>query len=117
MSWDITVKGVSDAKLASVLKSFPKLEGLQIRHVDESLDKPKHGGPRTRPQADMILTMTGRIPRSDRLKAVVTAFEKLEAKHGIGTVTYKQFKDHLKGKKIEPKELSRALREKYLEGA
>ncbi len=118
MSFTITVRKVADKDLGFILATL-QLKGkadMTLSHVDDELQEPveKKRKKAVRPKTNSLLTMTGNTPKDPKslIGKMLVVFEKLEATHGIGTITVGIFREAL-GKKRNMQ--YRLVREGYLE--
>lgn len=114
MSWKITVSGVPDNKLATVLRALPKLDSVQIQEVQNGEAKGDTQKRRKRAPPTTKLTMTGKVGHSEILQKGLEAFEKLEAKNGVGDISIEDFRAELKRKKMPATLCRRMVRDGFL---
>ncbi len=121
MSFTITVRKVADKDLGFILATL-QLKGkanMTLSHVDDDLQEPDEKKKQkrkkaVRPKKDALLTMTGNTPNDPKslIGQMLVVFEKLEATHGIGTISVGAFREALgKARNMQ----YRLVREGYLE--
>lgn len=116
MSFTVTITGIPDKELGPLLArlQLPRAATYETKHSPDHvalLPNPK----KPRANGATILTMTGKKPRSSvPLSNALTMFEKLEAKHKIGSVSVDMFKADLKKRRQKPMILTRLVNEGYL---
>lgn len=120
MSFIITIKNVPDKDLGPLLArlNLPKSAKYDVNyqpgHV--GLLTGPNGKERKRMPSTSKLTMTGKKPaEGSKLALALDAFERLEAKKGIGTVSVLDLQEALKHKKQETALAQRLIKTGYVE--
>lgn len=117
MSFTVTISNLPDKELGPLLARLRLPRGTSYA----TLYKPDVAGlisgpKRSRRPSSTKVCMTGKRPgEGSQLEFGLEAFEKLEAKHGIGTVSLDDLMKNLKLKKRSDKLGRRLLRDGYLE--
>lgn len=121
MSFQLTISNILDKDLGPIIASFklPRGVSYEAKHVSdkpadvvEKKGKKKNG----RASGKAKLTMTGKdASEGTLLFSGLEAFEKFEAKSGIGTVTLKMFRDHMPSVGLTDGLAKRLLQTKHLE--
>ena len=119
MSFTITITNVPDKDLGPMLARIKLPRGARLDHKYSPdhvalLEGPPQFEVKPRATGDTVLTMTGKVPKSDLLKRALIEFEKVEAQDGIGTVTVKRYREYLTRKKLDHKLQTRLYHEGYL---
>ena len=74
-----------------------------------------NGKKKERAGPDSRLTLTGKsAQKGSNREAILTTFEKMEVKHGIGSVTRKMFRDECRKKEQDAQIIYQLIREGYL---
>jgi hypothetical protein len=121
MSFTIIITDIPNKDLGPIIArlQLPRGVDYDIKFVSDhavpATAKPNGRGGKTRPRADSLLTMTGKVAmKGSKIETAVSLFEKLEKRRGIGTVTVQDFRDHLV-KNEYPKALAqRCVTEKFM---
>ena len=114
MTYDITLRGLKRNQVMDIVDALPK--GIVFHcHRNEPEPEAKPNGTKRAARDGDILSMTGKTPQkgSTRQK-VITAFEKLEVKHGVGNVTRKMFRDWCKSKGQDSQIIYQLINDGYL---
>lgn len=117
MSFQVTISNVPDKELGPLIARLNLPRGSKIEQkysadVAGLIEGPK----RSRMPASTKLTMTGKHPqKGSKLLFALEAFEKLEAKHGIGSVSLTDLARNLKTKKQPDKLAQRLIKAGFVE--
>jgi len=117
MSFQVTISNVPDKELGPLIARLNLPRGAKVEQkysadVAGLLSGPK----RKRMPASTKLTMTGATPQQgSKLLFALQAFEKLEGKHGIGSVSMEDLIRNLKTKKQNEKLAQRLLKAGFVE--
>lgn len=124
MSHFIVEAQVPKGKLEKFMRATVGPWKIDIKeYVDNGVDdsskttargKTKANGRRGNPESR--LTMTGKKPQVSNglLAKGLTVFEKMEAEHGVGTLTVKTFRNQLESEGLKSTMQTRLLHEGYL---
>lgn len=117
MSFQVTISNVPDKDLGPLIARLNLPRGAKVEQkyspdVVGLIEGPKRG----RMPASTKLTMTGKRPQNGtKLLFALEAFEKLEAKHGIGSVSMEDLMRNLKTKKQHENLAKRLLKAGFVE--
>ncbi|MCK5644863.1 MAG: hypothetical protein KAJ19_28950 [Gammaproteobacteria bacterium] len=112
-TYTITIEDLKPKQLLKLIDSLP----FVAMHITKSkVEEPKANGkkkPYSSPEDKMSLTGKSAQKGSNR-EAILVTFEKLELKHGIGTVTRKMFREECTRKGQDTQIIYQLVREGYL---
>jgi len=117
MSFQVTISNVPDKELGPLIARLnlprsSKVEQKYTADIAGLLSGPK----KRRMPASTKLTMTGATPQQGtKLLFALQAFEKLEGKHGIGSVSMEDLIRNLKIKKQDDKLAQRLIKAGFVE--
>jgi len=113
--FDIQIKEVSFKQLNDILSALPKQTWICVTPRDT-------GGTSWKQQGKQVangsgnLSLTGKSAQQGSMReAVLTTFEKLEKKHGIGNVSRVQLREDCTKKDLDSQIIYQLIRDGYLE--
>lgn len=117
MSFQLTISNIPDKELGPLIARLSLPRGAKTEHKYTSDVAGLLAGPKKRRMPSSTkLTMTGAQPQQgSKLLFALQAFEKLEAKHGIGSVSMDDLIGNLKTKKQNEKLAQRLLKAGFVE--
>ena len=120
MSFVVTITNVPDKDLGPLIARLRLPRGAKVeqKYVPDHvglLEGPQNGKRRRMP-ADTKLTMTGKRPqKGSALEKALEGFEKLEAKHGIGSVSMAMLQEDCGRRKLQEKTAGRLLKAGFVQ--
>jgi hypothetical protein len=111
-TYTITIEDLKPKQLLKLIDSLP----FVAMHITKSKAEEPEANSKKRyssPEDKMSLTGKSAQKGSNREK-ILTTFEKLEVKHGIGSVTRKMFRDECRKKEQDAQIIYQLVREGYL---
>ena len=112
-TYALTITGLRPKDVLPLLESLPSHASLSVTNIDQPEVVEDTKPPRTNGNA--ILSMTGkRASKGSVREQVLTVFEKLEKKHGIGAVNRKMLRDDCNKKGVDSQIIYQLLRDGYL---
>ena len=116
--FNVTIKNVPDSKLGELVAQIgTKKYSVRVAHVPhrDQTELKKLGSPAKRMDSNTILTMTGKsAAKGSQRASIMTAFEKLEKKHGIGKVSRVMLRREVARLKFDPTVVGQLIKDGYL---
>lgn len=112
-TYTITIEDLKPKQLLTLIDSLPFVP----MHITKSKEEePKaNGKKKVYASPDDALSLTGKsAQKGSNREKILTTFEKLEVKHGIGSVTRKMFRDECARKGQDSQIIYQLIREGYL---
>lgn len=116
-TYDITIMGLTKAQAWSMIQRVPTGRPFKFEAKDDDPAPKANGKKRGTPYAtdEDILSLTGKTAQKGSMReSVLVTFEKLEKKHGIGSVNRKMLRDACEKKQQDTQILYQLIRDGYL---
>lgn len=111
-TYTMTIENLKPKQLLTLIDSLPF---VPIHVTKNGADEPEVPTKKLRAGPDSKLTLTGKsATKGSNREAVLTTFEKLEVKHGIGSVTRKMLRAECEKKGQDAQIIYQLIREGYL---
>ena len=115
MTYTITIRNLKPNQVFPLINMLPGPLTAELTADEAKEPEAKTNSKKTRSSPDEKMSLTGKSATkgSNREKILVT-FEKLEVKHGIGSVTRKMFREECARKGQDSQIIYQLIREGYL---